>query len=57
MAIGQERDRAVDVLRLIQMIQKRYPACILAACCIPWNPDGTLADEILRREIRNLLRT
>jgi dihydrodipicolinate synthase/N-acetylneuraminate lyase len=37
------------------MIQKRYPACILAACCIPWNPDGTLAEEILRREIRTLL--
>ena len=37
------------------MTQKRYPACILAACCIPWNADGNLADEILRREVRNLL--
>src|SRR5262245_52612692 len=37
------------------MTQKRYPACILAACCIPWHPDGTPADEILRREIRNVL--
>src|SRR4051812_4118839 len=37
------------------MTPKRYPACILAACCIPWNADGTLADDILRREIRNLL--
>ena len=34
---------------------KRYPACILAACCVPWKEDGTLAEEIFRREIRNLL--
>jgi dihydrodipicolinate synthase/N-acetylneuraminate lyase len=57
MAIGQKRNRAVDDLRLNQrsMTQKRYPACLLANCCIPWNQDGSLADEILRREIRNLL--
>jgi dihydrodipicolinate synthase/N-acetylneuraminate lyase len=34
---------------------KRYPSCILAACCVPWNGDGSLAEEIFRREIRNLL--
>jgi dihydrodipicolinate synthase/N-acetylneuraminate lyase len=34
---------------------KRYPSCILAACCVPWNEDGSLAEEIFRREIRNLL--
>ena len=37
------------------MTAKRYPACILAACCVPWNEDGTLAEEIFRAEIRNLL--
>jgi dihydrodipicolinate synthase/N-acetylneuraminate lyase len=34
---------------------KRYHSCILAACCVPWNEDGTLAEAIFRREIRNLL--
>ncbi|MDB6059415.1 MAG: hypothetical protein JWO95_3259, partial [Verrucomicrobiales bacterium] len=37
------------------MTPKRYPACILAACCIPWNADGSVAEEICRREIRHLL--
>src|SRR6266496_3277911 len=36
------------------MSKKRYPACILATCCIPWNEDGSLAEEIFRRQIRNL---
>ncbi|MEO7298207.1 MAG: dihydrodipicolinate synthase family protein [Verrucomicrobiota bacterium] len=35
-------------------MKKRYPSCILATCCIPWNEDGTLAEEVFRREIRNL---
>lgn len=35
-------------------MKKRYPSCILATCCVPWNNDGTLAEEIFRREIRNL---
>jgi dihydrodipicolinate synthase/N-acetylneuraminate lyase len=34
---------------------KRYHSCILAACCVPWKEDGGLAEEIFRREIRNLL--
>jgi dihydrodipicolinate synthase/N-acetylneuraminate lyase len=38
------------------MIAKRYPSCILAACCVPWNEDGTLAEQIFRRSIRNLLK-
>lgn len=37
------------------MSAKRYPSCILAACCVPWNADGSFAEEIFRREIRNLL--
>jgi dihydrodipicolinate synthase/N-acetylneuraminate lyase len=37
------------------MIAKRYPACILATCCVPWNEDGTLAEQTFRRSIRNLL--
>ncbi len=37
------------------MNAKRYPSCILASCCVPWNEDGTLAESIFRREIRNLL--
>ncbi len=37
------------------MDPKRYPPCILATCCVPWNEDGSLAEEIFRREIRNLL--
>src|SRR6478672_1866179 len=36
------------------MIAKRYSSCILATCCLPWNEDGTLAEEIFRCEIRNL---
>lgn len=37
------------------MSQKRYAPCILATCCVPWNTDGTLAEDIFRKEIRNLL--
>ncbi len=36
------------------MKSKRYPSCILATCCVPWNEDGTLAEETFRREIRHL---
>lgn len=37
------------------MNRKRYPSCILATVCVPWNADGSLAEATLRREIRNLL--
>src|SRR2546423_922370 len=39
---------------MVARLKKRFPACILATCCIPWNEDGTLAEEIFRKEIRNL---
>lgn len=34
---------------------KRYPACILATCCIPWNEDGSFAADCFRRLVRTLL--
>lgn len=34
---------------------KRYPSCILATCCVPWNEDWTLAEETFRLELRTLL--
>ncbi len=51
MAIGQERAGAV----VNRVSAKRYPACILATCCIPWDEHGQLAEAIFRREIRHLL--
>jgi dihydrodipicolinate synthase/N-acetylneuraminate lyase len=38
------------------MSTPRYSPCILATCCLPWNEDESLAEEIFRHEIRNLLR-
>jgi hypothetical protein len=38
------------------MSDKRYSPCILATCCLPWNEDGTLAEDIFRQSIRNLLQ-
>jgi len=37
------------------MNPKRYLPCILATCCVPWNDNGSFAEESFRREIRNLL--
>jgi dihydrodipicolinate synthase/N-acetylneuraminate lyase len=37
------------------MNPKRYQPCILATCCVPWNDNGSFAEESFRREIRNLL--
>src|ERR1039457_2027793 len=37
------------------MPAKRYPACILATCCIPWNEDGSFAADPFRRLVRTLL--
>lgn len=34
----------------------RYPPGILAACCLAWNPDYTLAEDVFRRSIRALLQ-
>lgn len=33
---------------------KRYPACILATCCVPWNEDGSFAVDPFRRLVRTL---
>jgi hypothetical protein len=33
-------------------VTKRYPRCIFSTCCVPWNEDGTLAEDLFRREIR-----
>jgi dihydrodipicolinate synthase/N-acetylneuraminate lyase len=30
----------------------RYPRTILATCCVPWNEDGSVAEEIFRDSIR-----
>jgi dihydrodipicolinate synthase/N-acetylneuraminate lyase len=35
--------------------KKRYPCCILATACIPWNADFTFAEDIFRRQVRQLL--
>lgn len=34
---------------------KRYPRCILATCCVPWNDRGRLAEAIFRRGVRSML--
>ncbi|MGH2531446.1 MAG: dihydrodipicolinate synthase family protein [Thermomicrobiales bacterium] len=31
----------------------RYPRTILGTCCVPWNEDGTVAEEIFRNSIRH----
>ena len=32
----------------------RYPRVMLGTCCLPWNEDGTLAEDVFRRSIRGL---
>jgi len=34
---------------------KRYPSCLMATCCIPWDDAGRLAEEIFRRSVRTAL--
>ncbi len=34
---------------------KRYPACILATCCVPWDDQGRFAEPIFRRGVRSML--
>lgn len=36
------------------MQRLRYTPCVLATCCLPWNKNGSLAEETFRCEIRNL---
>ncbi|MBI3970614.1 MAG: dihydrodipicolinate synthase family protein [Chloroflexi bacterium] len=34
----------------------RYRRTILGTCCVPWNEDGTLAEELFRASVRLLVR-
>jgi dihydrodipicolinate synthase/N-acetylneuraminate lyase len=34
---------------------KRYPSCIMATCCVPWDDQGRLAEAIFRRGVRSML--
>lgn len=34
----------------------RFPRCILGACCIPWDHDERLNEQVFRRHVRTLLR-
>jgi dihydrodipicolinate synthase/N-acetylneuraminate lyase len=34
---------------------KRYPACILATCCVPWDEQFRFAEAIFRRGVRSML--
>ncbi len=34
---------------------KRYPSCIMATCCIPWDDGGRFAEAIFRRGVRGML--
>src|SRR5438128_243393 len=40
---------------MVDMVSKRYPPCILATCCLPWQEDHTLDEQMFRRQVRNLL--
>lgn len=34
---------------------KRYPSCIMATCCIPWDANGQFTEAIFRRGVRTAL--
>ncbi len=34
---------------------KRYPRCIMATCCIPWDKQHQFAEAIFRRGVRGML--
>jgi dihydrodipicolinate synthase/N-acetylneuraminate lyase len=36
--------------------KKRYPVCILATACIPWDHQFRFAEDIFRRQVRTLLQ-
>lgn len=36
-------------------MEKPYPACILASCCIPWDEDYRLMEDLFREEIRGVV--
>src|SRR5437764_12340925 len=33
---------------------KRYPACIMATCCVPWDEQFRFAEPIFRRGVRSM---
>ncbi|REJ73690.1 MAG: dihydrodipicolinate synthase family protein [Planctomycetota bacterium] len=35
---------------------KRYPQCIMATCCVPWDEQGQFMEEVFRRGVGNTLR-
>src|SRR4051794_10296454 len=35
---------------------KRYPPCIMATCCVPWDDQGRFAEPIFRRGVRSMLK-
>jgi dihydrodipicolinate synthase/N-acetylneuraminate lyase len=34
---------------------KRYPSCLMATCCVPWDAEGQFAEAIFRRGVRTTL--
>lgn len=37
-------------------MEKRYPSCILASCCIPWDADYSIMEPLFREEIRGVVK-
>mgnify|MGYP002622780664 CR=1 FL=1 len=35
---------------------KRYPQCIMATCCVPWDEQGGFMEVVFRRGVRNAIR-
>ncbi len=35
---------------------KRYPSCILATCCVPWDDHGNFLEEVFRQQVRTMLQ-
>lgn len=36
---------------------KRYPACIMGTCVVPWDERGEFVEELFRHEVQTLLQT
>ncbi len=34
---------------------KRYPCCLLATCCVPWDEEGHFLEEVFRRQVESML--
>ena len=37
-------------------MEKRYPSCILASCCIPWDENYAIMEPLFREEIRGVVK-